>query len=270
VGHPPVVTEWFSKQTAWWPWRTGSQAPSSAELDPLLCGTPGQTTGHVGSHHEVIAILRTAVWAAYSRMSKADERLIQEPVRPRCLLAIVARKGQNTVKGGTLTIRRVINFVMALATVPIAAMIAAVGPFGVPAASAAVGPLVTCRSMQSQSSILTSPAILNDCNRPRFTGGSGTNNQAGPPPFPIVWASGKAIYFNCGGGACGGPPSSFPVPGRCPASLTEFDFVGTVTSTLGPWTKRYIGDPLEFDICLTSAFAVAELVPGTKFMILRP
>lgn len=163
---------------------------------------------------------------------------------------------------------------MALATIPLAAISVATGPLEAQVASASViVPLVKCGSMESEGSVLTVPAELSNCNRPRLTGGSGSNIQVGPGPYPINWATGKEIAFNCGGNPtpdCGGPPSSFPVSGRCPAGLTEFDFVGTVATTLGPWTKRYVGDPLLFDVCLTSGFGVAELVPGTDFMILKP
>lgn len=169
---------------------------------------------------------------------------------------------------------RLLKVVVALVAMPVTAICVGAGPIAVQTASAAVvTPLVKCGSMQSASDSVAAPIILSDCNRPRLTGGSGSNIAVGPAPYPITWTTGKDINYNCGGDPtpnCGGSPSSYPVPGRCPSGLREFDFVGTVATTSGAWTRRYIGDPLEFDVCLTPSFGVVEVVPGTHFMILRP
>ena len=47
-------------------------------------------------------------------------------------------------------------------------------------------------------------------------------------------------------------------------------FVGPITDVSGSWTKRYIGNIVAFDfVDDPSTVRVAELVPGTLFMILK-
>jgi hypothetical protein len=52
--------------------------------------------------------------------------------------------------------------------------------------------------------------------------------------------------------------------------LVEADFVGVISKVLGPWTKRFIGSPIAFDVCLDAVGGIAELVPGTVFTMVVP
>jgi hypothetical protein len=170
--------------------------------------------------------------------------------------------------GGTMKLLRV---VAALVGIAVGATVVAAGPLGVQTASAApVHPVVRCRTMQSESNSLSALVELSGCNRPRITGGSGTNLLVGPGPYPITWKTRKETNIQCAG-LCGQPPSGFRTPSRCTNPLTrEYDWVGSVATVLGPWTKRFIGDTVAFDVCLTSSFGIDGLVPGTVFMILKP
>ncbi len=122
------------------------------------------------------------------------------------------------------------------------------------------GHLIICTAEQSTGPDYTAPIILSGCDKPWQTGGSGTSSASGPPPFPILWMTGRETSF-------GITSQSFPSPSRCPAPLTEFDFVGRIDRVQGPWTKHFLGDTVAFDDCLTGSFAVAGLVPGTVFTI---
>jgi len=157
------------------------------------------------------------------------------------------------------TLRRTIVW---LAASSVAVICTVASPFFTPAASAKLvkGHLIICTAAQSEGSDYTAPILLSGCDKPRQTGGSGTSSALGPPPYPIVWMTGRQTNFDT-------TSQSFPSPSRCPAPLTEFDFVGTIASVQGPWTKHFLGDPVAFDECLTSSFAVVELVPGTVFTI---
>lgn len=169
---------------------------------------------------------------------------------------------------------RIPKLIIALVGVVAGVTVVAAGPGGVqPASAAPTTALVKCQSMQSETDSVSAPILVSGCNRPRVTGGSGTSFAIGPAPFPLTWSTGKQTNYNCGGTPtpdCGGPPSGFPKPGRCAAPLIEFDFVGTIATTFGPWTKRFIGDTLVFDVCLTPSFGTEGLVPGTRFEILKP
>ena len=154
-----------------------------------------------------------------------------------------------------------LRLVVALAVTSFAAMIVATGPLAAQSASAAPTTLVKCRSMQSGD--FASGVELSGCSRPRITGGSGTSNGFGPGPYPLMWFSGKVTDYST-------VSSSLPLPSRCPPSLTELDFVGTVSHVVGHWTKRFLGTPVAFDVCLTNGLAIAELVPGTVFTMRVP
>jgi hypothetical protein len=111
------------------------------------------------------------------------------------------------------------------------------------------------------SADLASNVLLNDCRRPRTTGGSGVSNGFGPGPYPITWTTAKETNF-------GTVSSNLLTPGRCPAQLFgELDFVGTVVKVQGPWTKQFLGETVTFDVCVTDHFSIVGLVPGTQFRI---
>jgi len=166
---------------------------------------------------------------------------------------------------------KLLRVVAALVGIAVGATVVAAGSLGVQTASAApVHPVFKCRSMQSESNSLSAPIELGGCNRPRITGGSGTNLLVGLGPYPITWSTGKETNIQCAG-ICGEPPSGLRTPSRCTNPLTtEYDWVGSVATVLGPWTKRFIGDTVTFDVCLTSSGGSDGLVPGTVFMILKP
>lgn len=172
-----------------------------------------------------------------------------------------------TENGGTMKLVRL----AAVALIAVFATVVGLAPVAAQTASAApVVPLVKCRSMQSESNSLVSPVELSGCNRPRVTGGLGTSFTVGPDPFPIAWATGKQTNYNCPFRGCGTSPFIFQYPGRCPTSLMEFDAAGTIATVSGPWTRRFIGDTVTYDICVTRELGVDELVPGTAFMIIKP
>jgi hypothetical protein len=156
---------------------------------------------------------------------------------------------------------RLRKLVVALAGVPLAATIGATGPLAAPSASAVPLTVVKCRLMQSGSA--NSTVELSGCNRPLITGGSGTSNGFGLGPFPLTWFNGKVTKFSS-------VSSSLPLPSRCPPSLFELDFVGMVSHVGGPWTKRLLGAPVAFDVCLTNSLGIFELVPGTVFTMTVP
>jgi hypothetical protein len=156
---------------------------------------------------------------------------------------------------------RLRQLVVALAGIPLAATIGAAGPLAASSASAAPLTVVKCRSMQSGSA--NSTVELSGCNRPLITAGSGTSNGFGFGPYPLTWFSGKVTNFST-------VSSSLPFPSRCPTSLLELDFVGTVSHIVGPWTKRFLGAPVAFDVCLTNSLGISELVPGTVFTMTVP
>ena len=147
------------------------------------------------------------------------------------------------------------------AAVALAATTLAVGPWAERSASAATTTVVKCRSMQSGD--LASGVELSGCNRPLITGGSGTSSGFGLGPYPLTWSNGKVTDFNTAS-------SSLPSPSRCPTPMPELDFVGSISRVAGPWTGRFLGAPVAFDVCLTDALAVAELVPGTVFTMVVP
>jgi hypothetical protein len=156
---------------------------------------------------------------------------------------------------------RLRRLVVVLAAVPLAATIVATVPLAGQSASAAPVTLVKCRLMQSESA--NSTVELSTCNRPLITGGSGTSNGFGFGPYPLTWFNGKVTNFST-------VSSSLPLPSRCPTSLLELDFVGTVSHVGGPWTKRFLGAPVAFDVCLTNSLGISELVPGTVFTMTVP
>ena len=119
--------------------------------------------------------------------------------------------------------------------------------------------VILCRSMTSTD--LASSVLLNDCRRPRTTGGSGVSEGFGPGPYPIVWTTGKETNF-------GTVSSDLLTPGRCPPQLAgELDFVGIVVKVQGPWTKQFLGETVTFDVCVTDSLAIVGPVPGTVFRI---
>jgi hypothetical protein len=156
---------------------------------------------------------------------------------------------------------RLRRLVVAFVGVPLVATIGAGGPLAVQSASAGPVTVVKCRSMQSGSA--TSTVELSGCNRPLITGGSGTSNGFGTGPYPLTWLNGKITDFST-------VSSSLPSPSRCPAPLFELDFVGTVSHVDGPWTKRFIGATLAFDVCLTDSLGITGLVPGAVFAMTVP
>jgi hypothetical protein len=156
---------------------------------------------------------------------------------------------------------RVLKLGAALAGVAVGATVVAAGPLAVQTASAAPTTLVECRMMQSAS--VAAPVELSGCTRLRITGGSGTTNGFGIGPYPLTWSTGKITNFSTFS-------SSLPSPPRCPTPLVELDFVGTITQVVGPWTKRFLGAPVAFDVCLTNSFGIVELVPGTVFTMIVP
>jgi hypothetical protein len=156
---------------------------------------------------------------------------------------------------------KLLRLVAALAGIPLAATIVAAGPLAVQTASAAPTTLVKCRIMQSAS--FAAPVELSGCTRPRITGGSGTSNGSGSGPYPLTWSTGKITNFSTFS-------SSVPSPPRCPTPLSELDFVGTITHVVGPWTRRFLGAPVAFDVCLTNSLGIVELVPGTVFTMIVP
>jgi hypothetical protein len=156
---------------------------------------------------------------------------------------------------------RLRRLVGVLAGVPFAWTMLATGPVAAHSASAAPVTLVKCRMMQSVSA--NSTVELSACNRPLITGGSGTSNGFGFGPYPLTWFNEKLTNFST-------VSSSLTLPSRCPASLLELDFVGTVSHVGGPWTKRFLGAPMAFDVCLTDSLGISELVPGTVFTMTVP
>jgi hypothetical protein len=119
--------------------------------------------------------------------------------------------------------------------------------------------VISCRSMTSSG--LASNVVLNDCRRPRTTGGVGVSNGFGLGPYPVTWMTGKETNFQT-------VSSTLLYPGRCPAPLYgELDFVGTVVTVEGPWTKQFLGETITFDVCLNTDLAIVGLVPGTLFRI---
>ena len=148
---------------------------------------------------------------------------------------------------------------VALTGVLIAAGMMTAGPPGDLPASASPVTLVKCRVMQGP---LVGPVQLSACNRPRITGGSGITNGMGDGPYPLTWSSLKVTNYSL--------VSSVSVGGtqtRCLDGAPELDFVGAISSVSGPWTKRFLGAPVTFDICLTEGI---ELVPGTEFVMTVP
>ena len=131
------------------------------------------------------------------------------------------------------------------------------GVVGVQAASAAPARL-RCQTMQSTD--LVAQIQLGGCNHPGTSGGSATSTGQGSGPYPVPYMTGKQTNFAEGTGF-------FASPDRCPSDLLEFDITGTIVSVSGHFTKRYLGELVSFDICLTSDFAIAQLVPGTSFRI---
>jgi hypothetical protein len=160
---------------------------------------------------------------------------------------------------------RLFRLVGAIAGVPLAATIVAAGPLATQSASATPTALVNCRSMQSETNSSSAPVNLSGCNRPRVTGGSGT----WAPPGPLTWSTGKETSFTIISETTFGP-------GRCRGAPIELDAVGTIVSVSGPWTKRFLGDTVTFDVCLVPVgpdpvgVATEGLVPGTFFTISRP
>jgi len=86
-------------------------------------------------------------------------------------------------------------------------------------------------------------------------------SSVGSGPYPLTWATRKETNYSQ-------DSVSLPSQNRCPSPLKEVDFVGTVTSRSGPWTKQYLGDTVSFDQCVTfPGFEIVSLVPGTVFSI---
>ena len=133
------------------------------------------------------------------------------------------------------------------------------GPWVAPSASAAAVTLVKCQTLQSNS--LPSTIEQGGCNRSRITGGSGTTDGNGNGPYPLAWTSMKITNYRL-------VSSSTASLSRCPASAPELDFVGSVSYVFGPWTKRFLGAPVAFDICLSGGDI--QLVPGTVFTMTVP
>lgn len=154
---------------------------------------------------------------------------------------------------------KALRLVVALAGVTLTAGTMAAGPFGDPLASASPTTIVKCQVMQGP---LIGPIQLSGCNRPRITGGSGNTNGMGNGPYPLTWASLKVTNYSLVSSVSVGGPQS-----RCLDGATELDFVGAISSVSGPWTKRFLGAPVTFDICLTEGI---ELVPGTEFVMTVP
>jgi hypothetical protein len=160
---------------------------------------------------------------------------------------------------------RLFRLVVAIAGMPLAAILVAAGPLGTQSASATPTALVKCRSMQSETNSSSAPITLSGCDRPRVTGGTGT----WAPPGPLTWSTGKETKFTITSETSFGP-------GRCRSAPIEVDAVGTIVSVSGPWTKRFLGDTVTFDACLVPVgpdpvgVATEGLVPGTFFTISRP
>lgn len=163
---------------------------------------------------------------------------------------------------------RLLKPLVALVGVAVGWTVLAAGPLPVSAA-----PLyeIKCTTLQSESNSLSAPANLSGCNRPLLTGGAGTMlSLVGAGPYPILWSTGKELGLQCAV-SCGSPPSGFRSPSRCTIPSTqEYDWVGSVATRVGPWTKRFIGDTVMYDVCLTSSFGIDGLVPGTLFTIAGP
>lgn len=117
---------------------------------------------------------------------------------------------------------------------------------------------IVCTSMQSESNRADAPIVMSGCSRPRITGGSGISSIA-TQPHPITWSTGKETNYN-------ETSATFPSPGRC-SGLTEVDVVGAVVTVSGSGTKQFLGETVRFDVCVTTASAIVELVPGTAFTI---
>ncbi len=120
--------------------------------------------------------------------------------------------------------------------------------------------VIECSTMQSEAASVSAPILLSGCRRPRTTAGSGLSSALGPGPYPITWSTGKETNFSS-------RSIAFPAPSRCPAPQFEFDFVGTVATVQGPWTKQFLGEAVTFDVCLTNQFVTVGLVSGTMFEI---
>ena len=165
---------------------------------------------------------------------------------------------------------RLLKPLTACAVAAVGFAVLASGPPTVASAAAAPVPQITCRSMQSESNSISAPAKLAGCNRSYLTGQAGTMLLVGSGPYPILWSSGKRLSLQCAA-ACGQPPSGFRKPSRCTIPQTrEFDWVGSVATSVGTSTRRFIGDTVTFDVCLTSSFGIDSLVPGTLFTIAEP
>ncbi len=155
---------------------------------------------------------------------------------------------------------KLLRLVATMVGLLVGAAILAAGLSGAQAGSAAPPHVISCQSMQSESNSVFAPIALSGCRRLRTTGGSGTTFATGLGPYPITWSTGKQTNFNA-------RSASFPSPSRCAAPLMEFDFVGTIATVSGPWTKQFLGDAVAFDVCVTSGFVTIGLVPGTLFTI---
>ena len=152
-----------------------------------------------------------------------------------------------------------VKFVSGLVGLFVAATILAAVPVGIQAASAAPHRAITCSSMSSSP---TGPVELSGCNHLRITGGSGTQVSCAPSGIcPLTWSTGKETNFSVS--------HSTPSTNRCPFPLSEIDFVGTVASASGSGTKRFVGKPVAFDVCVAVQInlVIVELVPGTLFTI---
>ncbi len=179
--------------------------------------------------------------------------------RPGARAAVASlTKGEGTMKPRTM---KPLRLAVAATGALVAATIVAAGPLAAQSASAVPTTLVKCRSMQSGS--FNSTVELGACTRPNITGGSGTSNGFGSGPYPLTWFNAKITDFST-------VSSSLPSPSRCPTPMAELDFVGSVSHVVGPWTKRILGAPVAFDVCLTDSLGITELVPGTVFTMKVP
>ena len=155
-----------------------------------------------------------------------------------------------------------LRLIVLLACLPVVGTIVAVPPSGDQAVwgpTPAAAKPIECRSMSSSPS---GPVVVSGCNHLGMTGGSGTQSSCDPTgTCPLIWSTGKETNFTIS--------QSTPSISRCPFPLAEVDFVGQVVSTSGPWTKRFIGAPVAFDVCFAQQINVVlvELVPGTRFTI---
>ena len=210
---------------------------------------------------------------ARKRLSCPSPALGSPPLARRRLCSVAANvRVKDRIlgcRGGRATMK-VLGIVAALVGIAVGSTVVAAGPLGVQTASAApVHPVVRCRrcdpsriaSVRQRNWVA---AIARTFRRSR------NDVSCWPRPYPILWSTGRELALRSAV-ACGLPPSGFRTPSRCTIPQTrEYDWVGSVATSVGPWTKRFVGDTVTFDVCLTSSFGIDGLVPGTAFRIFKP